>query len=97
MTEFVKKSVISEAAAVAALVLEEPPSSTAFEHTGGRQEQTAELRDSHDNEHNHTNTTKKKKKPRCHTHTHTHTCRGILTLLQVIKFKYHKHPSKRKS
>lgn len=62
MTEFVKKLVINEAAGAAARVLEEPPSSTAFEHTGGRQKQTAELRDSHDNNHTHTNT---------HTATHT--------------------------
>ena len=66
MTEFVEKLVISEAeaaAAAAARVLEEPPSSTAFEHTGGRQKQTAELRDSHDNNCIRTNT---------QTHRHTH-------------------------
>lgn len=42
------------AAAAATRVLEEPPSSTAFEHTGGRLKQTAELRDSHDNHQKHT-------------------------------------------
>ena len=47
-------AVAAAAAAAVARVLEEPPSSTAFEHTGGRLKQTAELRDSHDNHQKHT-------------------------------------------
>lgn len=53
MTEFGKKPVVNKATAAAVLVLKEPPSSSGFEHTGGRQKQTDELRDSHDNSHNH--------------------------------------------
>lgn len=52
IAEFVKTLDTNEPAAATAAtawLLEEPPSSTAFEHPGGKQRQTAELRDYHDN------------------------------------------------
>lgn len=52
MAEFVKILVTNEAAATA-WILEEPPSSTAFEHSGGRKKG---LRVSHDNKHDRTQT-----------------------------------------
>lgn len=56
MTEIVKKPVMNEAAATAAWVLEELLSSTAFEHTEGKQTPTGERRDFNDNSHRRRNT-----------------------------------------